>query len=305
MILVTGITGKSGSWFLKKLILESDKFSHLHFRAIVRDISKVKNIDIGRVSIEFVEGDLEDEQFLSKSMHSVDTVLHIANIALSLNIVNAALNKDVKRLILVHTTGIYSKFKSASAGYLDIESKIEKLIAGKKINLTILRPTMIYGSVADGNVIVFLKMVDKFRIFPVVNHAKYLLQPVHEKDLGEAYFKVLLNEEATRNKNYILSGGEPILLIDIFKIMANYLNKNNYYVSIPFSIAFTGAWFVFLISFGRIDFRERVQRLIEPRNYSHDEASKDFGYFPMKFDEGIKSEIEEYLLNKNSRLRQK
>jgi nucleoside-diphosphate-sugar epimerase len=144
-------------------------------------------------------------------------------------------------------------------------------------------------------------MVDRLHFFPVVNHAEYLLQPVHEKDLGEAYYYVLINEETTRNKNYNLSGKDPIFLIDILKTIGKYLGKTNKFISIPFAIAYCGGWLLYLITIGKIDYREKIQRLVEPRVFDHSEATKDFGYLPVSFEEGIKNEINEYKkhVNKN------
>jgi nucleoside-diphosphate-sugar epimerase len=110
-------------------------------------------------------------------MENVVTILHIAGIHTSINIVRSAIGNNVKRIILVHTTGIYSKYKSASKEYLSIEDEIYSLVKDKDINLTILRPTMIYGSIRDSNIITFIKMVDKLKLFPIVNHANYSLQP--------------------------------------------------------------------------------------------------------------------------------
>ena len=165
--------------------------------------------------------------------------------------------------------------------------------------MTILRPTMIYGRTSDRNVIVFIKMVDKLRFFPVVNHAKYLLQPVHAKDLGNAYYQVLVNASVTRNKNYILSGKEAILLIDMLKIIGDYLEKKNTFISIPFPIAYIGAYCLYILTIGKVDYREKVQRLVEPRVFSYREASLDFGYSPMSFKEGVKDEIIEYKSRRN------
>ena len=294
MVLVTGITGKSGTWFLKRLIDEKENLTETKFRVIVRNSSNVELIDTSGLPIEKAYGDLNDASFIEKSMENISTVLHIAGIHTSIKVVEAAINKNVKRLILVHTTGIYSKYKTASAEYIAIEKHIEEIITNRNIDMTILRPTMIYGSISDRNVIVFIKMVDKLRFFPVINHAKYLLQPVYEKDLGDAYYQVLVNADATRNKNYILSGKEPILLIEMLKIIGNYLKKKNAFISVPFPIAYFGAHLLCLLTIGKIDYREKVQRLIEPRAFPHIEASSDFGYSPVSFKEGVKKEIIEY-----------
>ena len=83
--------------------------------------------------------------------------------------------------------------------------------------------------------------------------------------------------------------------MDIFKTIGNYLGKKNIFVSIPFPIAYLGGWIIFVVSVGRIDYREKIQRLVEPRVFDHSEAAKDFGFSPVDFKEGVKEEVEEYL----------
>ena len=50
------------------------------------------------------------------------------------------------------------------------------------------------------------------------------------------------------------------------------------------------------------DMREKVQRMVEPRAYSHEKAKQDFGYSPLEFKDGVKDEIELY---KKSKLKSK
>jgi nucleoside-diphosphate-sugar epimerase len=298
MILVTGITGKSGKWFLKTLISNSSYLKDKCFRTIVRPTSDVKLIDESKLSIEKIYGDLNDEEFVNNSLSDINIVFHIAGIRMSLKVVKAAIKNKVDWIILVHTTGIYSKYKSASEEYLQIENEIERITKDANIPVTILRPTMIYGSINDNNVIIFVKMVDKLRIFPVVNDAKFYLQPVNEKDLGQAYYQVLLNEETTKGESYNLSGKDPIMLIDMFKLIGQQLGKNNLFISIPFPVAYLGSYILYLMSLKKIDYRERVQRLVEPRVFSHDAAIRDFNYAPMGFDRGIIDEVKEYVESK-------
>lgn len=163
-----------------------------------------------------------------------------------------------------------------------------------QIKLTICRPTMIYGRPSDNNMIKFIRMVDKLPLMPVVNGARYELQPVNYKDLGKAYYQVLVNENVTVGHDYNLSGDKPILLRDIFKLIGQILGKEVHFISCPFPIAYFGAWVVYVITFGKKDFREKVQRLCEPRIFSHEDATHDFGYTPMTIEEGLREEIEEY-----------
>ena len=59
-------------------------------------------------------------------MKGSKTVLHIASIKLSTNVIKAGSEIGVDWFICVHTTGRYSKFKNASAEYIKIEDTLIK-----------------------------------------------------------------------------------------------------------------------------------------------------------------------------------
>lgn len=208
----------------------------------------------------------------------------------------AAVKNNVRRAILVHTTGIYSKYKSASEEYKSIELSIEKIIekSNSPIGLIYLRPTMIYGYVNDRNMVVFIKMVDKLRLFPVIAHGKNLLQPVNGRDLGKAYYQVLSKPDIMSG-DYILSGEKPITMLEMFKLISNNLGKNTTFISVPLGLGVFMARCLKLCTLGKVDYIEKVQRMSEDRSFSHEDAGRDFGYKPMPFAEGLKIEIEQYV----------
>ncbi|MBT9175680.1 MAG: N-acetyl-alpha-D-glucosaminyl-diphospho-ditrans,octacis-undecaprenol 4-epimerase [candidate division WS2 bacterium] len=293
MILVTGITGYSGRYFLQELI--NNKFEGL-IRCIVRETSDTSLLDSSGLNIEKFVGDLNDQVLMDNAMVGVDTVVHIGSIFYSITVIKAAVKNNVRRAIFVHTTGIYSKYKSASEEYKNIELTIEKIIEQSKsrIGLIYLRPTMIYGYINDRNMSVFIKMVDKLRLLPVINHGNNLLQPVNGRDLGKAYYQILSKPDIMSG-NYILSGEKPISMSEIFTLISNNLNKKTTFISVPLRLGEFMARCLKLCTLGKVDYIERVQRMGEDRNYSHEEASKDFNYKPMPFSDGLKIEVEEYL----------
>lgn len=298
ILAATGLTGKSGIVFAG-LLGKDGMTEEYTIRAAVRASSKTEALRAVLPQAELCAGDLEDEAYLRRLTEDADVVFHIAGIGKSLPLVKAALENGVKRLVLVHTTGIYSKYKAAGEHYRQIDAEVTSLCESHGAGLTILRPTMIYGTTGDHNVIQFIKMVDKLNPMPVVNHADYLLQPVHAEDLGHAYFGVLSHLGETSGKNYVLSGKDPVRLIDLFRIAADELGVRRRYLSVPFPIAYAGAWGLYLLSLTKVDLREKVQRLCESRAYPHDEAVRDFGYAPMPFEVGLRREVRDYLQMKN------
>ncbi len=297
ILAITGATGKkSGGGITQILSAHKDEVLEKFpggVRALVRSTSDTSKLDEAALDFEKCYGELTDPVFLERAFQGVDTVLHIAAITLSKHIVDVAVKCHVRRLICVHTTGIYSKYKEAGEEYRHIDAYVEQQCRENNIGLTILRPTMIYGNISDNNVVKFIKMVHRLPVMPVVNGARYDLQPVHYMDLSEAYYGVLMNEKTT-NHNYTLSGGEPISLRDMLSEIGNRLGKKVCFVSCPFPIAYAGAWVLYWLTLKKKDYREKVQRLCEPRVYPHDEAKRDFGYAPRIFQVGIVDEVEEY-----------
>ncbi|KXH86912.1 nucleoside-diphosphate sugar epimerase [Sporosarcina sp. HYO08] len=162
------------------------------------------------------------------------------------------------------------------------------------IGLIYLRPTMIYGYINDSNMIVFIKMVDRLRLFPIIDQGKNLLQPVNGRDLGKAYYQVLKKSNIVSG-DYILSGESPISMKELFRLISQILGKNTTFISIPLALGVFMARFLKVITLGKVDYIERVQRMGEDRSFPHESAAKDFGYRPMSLSEGLKIEIKEYL----------
>ena len=300
-VLITGISGKNGRYLLEEMNnnREKDGLDNIHFKVFLREGSDVSYLDKCGMDIERFYGSIDTKEEAAKFVTgNYDTLLHIAGIQRSEQIVSAAIEAGVKRFILVHTTGVYSKYKAAGEGYRIIDEKVRKMCQEAGANLTILRPTMIYGDLKDKNMSVFIKMVDKFRFFPVINGGKYALQPVWCKDLGKAFYDVLMNPEITDNRDYILSGGKPILMIDMFKEIASQLGVKNTFISVPFPLAYAGAFVLDILTLKKKFIGEKVQRMVEPRAYSYEEANKDFGYTPHEFKDGVKDEIRMYIESK-------
>lgn len=295
MLLITGITGHSGKYFLKEL--ENNHYTD-RIKVIIRNKDSVEFIHKSSLNIEVLIGDLDDEAFLNLSMKEVDNVFHIASIFYSEKVVKASVINNIKRIILVHTTGIYSKYKSASFEYQQIENTVNQLIksSNNSIEVTILRPTMIFGYLNDRNMIKFIKYVDTFPIMPVIDNGQGLIQPVHGKDLGKAYYQVLMSNKL--KSDYILSGEKQLTLKELFILIAKHLNKQIRIISVPSSLAVFGAQCLKVLSFNKIDYVERIQRMTENRSFKHELASQDFDYSPNSFEENLKDEVEQYIESK-------
>ena len=296
-LLVTGAACSSGLMLLR--ILKENKYYEEHPVGVVvhHEASVVK---VKRVLPEAAVycGDLTDAAFLENVFNNgnYSRVLHIAGIFTSLEISKAAIVHQVKKIILIHTTGMFSQHKKEAIGFKKTEEEVKTLLENNGVDYTILRPTMIFGTKGDGTIERYVNMVLKFPIVPLINKGRSLLQPVYYKDLSEAFYKVLISPEQTKNKAYNLSGEQSVSMYRMHKEIEKHLHKKRLYINIPLWIAGMVAMALKLCSFGRIDKQEAIMRMDEDRDFSHDNATKDFGYSPKSFEKGLQIALnEEYL----------
>ena len=291
MIAVTGLTGHSGSFLLQEFIDNGYKGK---IRCLVRSSTRTDKLAASGLDIEIFPGDIQSVEDLSRFVDGAETVIHIAGIWRTLKLLEA-INRvgGVKHIILVHTTGIYSKHKIASREYEEIEARMQKYL-DMGMNITILRPTMIFGDMRDHNISKFIKLVAKLPVLPEIDHGTGLIQPVNARDLGQAYYKAAMVERLPR-LSYNISGERELSIHELLELIARYMGKKPRFISLPMGLGVFGAKTVKLLSGGRVDLVEKVLRLGEDRNFSHADAAEDFGYEPASFIEGLEREVKEFL----------
>ncbi len=297
-ILLTGASGNSAYFFLKKL--EKEKFKKV-ITVLTRSRSKNSYFKKFNLKFKILNGNINNKKFLLKSLNKIDTVLHTANIENSEKIIEAGNKKKVKWFILVHSTMVFSKNSSPR---IKNRIRIEKEILKKNSNITILSPTMIYGTSRDINMSRLINFMDKFKIFPVFGNGENYMQPLYIKDLANSYFDVIRFKNKTFNKRYILAGKEPIKYINILRIIEKKLNKKIYFIKIPLNLSLLLIKICEIIFFGKLHINtSQVKRLSEDKIYDYTNAKKDFLFKPKTFKEGIEIQIKNYKkikkLNKN------
>lgn len=290
MLAVTGITGHTGRFFALELAKAgySEKI-----RCLIRTPGRAGFLGGCGLDAELLAGSLESEESLRALMRGADTVVHIAGIHHSPAILRIGRECGVKRFILVHTTGIYSRFKAASRDYIRVEQEIAPWME----HVTILRPTMIFGDLCDHNISKFIRFVDRLPVLPAVAGGRALIQPVNARDLARG-IRLALQTPESAGKAYDLSGQQAVSLRQLYGMIAADLGKRRPVIGIPMWMCVAGAWGLKLCSLGRVDLVEKVQRMGEDRSYSHAAAAAELGYAPEPFAVGLKREVDAYLARK-------
>jgi uncharacterized protein YbjT (DUF2867 family) len=169
MILVTGATCPTGQLVVRQLLQCRD----VRVRCLVRKASNSALLEDAAVSLHY--GDLATGQGLSDAMSGVDTVVHIAGIRFVRPILQGMLDCHVRRGVFVNTTGVFSKFKSASAMYSTLETEMQTSLIGMGANYVAIRPTMIYGDERDRNICRLFRYFIHRRLFPMFGDGSALM----------------------------------------------------------------------------------------------------------------------------------
>jgi nucleoside-diphosphate-sugar epimerase len=282
MILITGPSGNTGKKVVNKLI-------DIYGKEMLIGISRKEKTD--NIGIVKDKVNLNNRKEVEKIFegNNITSIIHIANIKFSPLIMELANKYQVPKVILVHTTGIYSKYRSYSQLYKSIESGILKN-SYPNSNYTILRPTMIYGNEEDHNMHKLIKFLSKSPVFPIFGSGLSSMQPVHVEDLAEAIVKAHENPIAMNN-DYDLSGGTVIEYKRILNTITRELNKKVVYIHIPIRLAITAAKFYNKLFKNALISVEQVERLQEDKAYSNEKAIREIGFTPREFEDGIKQEI--------------
>ncbi len=91
-----------------------------------------------------------------------------------------------------------SYFKSST--HIDIKN--EKSLKDSGLIYTIIRPSMIYGNHQDGNIRLLVKLLNKFKVFPIIGKGNGLMHPIYARDLAKVLFSAMEKEDITRYKEY-------------------------------------------------------------------------------------------------------
>ncbi|WP_026079421.1 SDR family oxidoreductase [Spirulina subsalsa] len=282
-ILLTGATGFTGKFVCQKLLEQK-----INFDCLVRPSSNSKRLlDLG---LNCAEADLNDLESLKKTLPKYKILINVASIGFGAapTIVQACEESGIERAIFISTTAIFTHLNASSKA---IRLAAEQAIKESQLNYTILRPTMIYGTPEDRNMIRLLKFLDKFPIIPIFGNGQFLQQPVHVEDVAWAIVKVI-DCSQTYRKEYNISGQEPLTYNQVIEGASKALGKKPIKLHIPVALARS---FIRKIQSLGVKFpitEEQILRLNENKNFDHSLAHQDFGYSPRSFVEGIHQEIQ-------------
>ncbi|ABR46439.1 3-beta hydroxysteroid dehydrogenase/isomerase [Alkaliphilus metalliredigens QYMF] len=284
MILLTGATGFLGGFVLEEMVKRGHKVT-----CFVRETSNLEKIK--ELNVPYIFGKLDDYESICNALKDKETLINIASLGFghAPHIVNACQEMNINRAIFISTTGIFTKLNPDSKG---IRLEAERLIKESNLDYTIIRPTMIYGTPKDRNMWRLVQYLKKFSVLPILGNGTYLQQPVYVKDLAWAVVSAYETDKSIK-KAYNISGLKALTYNEVVDVMGRVLGKKILKIHVPMKLSYSLLKIYENISSKPKLKAEQVLRLNENKAFSHDEATKDFGYKPISFEKGIELQVKE------------
>jgi uncharacterized protein YbjT (DUF2867 family) len=195
--------------------------------------------------------------------------------------------RTVKRAVFVSTTAIFTSLPTASRA---VRLAAEAAVQSSRLDWTILRPTMIYGTARDRNISRLLRFVRRSPVFPLCGNG--LWQPIHVEDVADAVVAALANPQ-TVHKTYNVAGAAPLRFSDLVRTAARAVGRQVTLLPVPLQAAILAARLTRVVS------PEQIRRLAEDKAFSYADAARDFNFAPRSFAEGVHLEARALGLNRS------
>jgi len=218
----------------------SDSLTKQGYQVVVYDNSPPKWLNDNQ---DFVQGDVRDFELLKETIAGSDYVYNFAaladlnsaqdkpletaeiNILGNLNVLEASRINNIKRFIYASTVYVHSKdggfYKCSKQAS---ESYVEEYAKHYALDYTILRYGSLYGPRADQTNGVYRIIEHALKEGKVLykGNADSMREYIHVFDAAEASVKIL--SEDYKNESIILTGQEPMRVLDFLHMIAEILN---------------------------------------------------------------------------------
>ena len=221
MILLTGVTGKTGGAAAKTLLSQGASF-----RAIVRSPDKAANL--AGPGVELIVGDLTDRNVVAEALTGVDKALLVApngeqQLDLERQFVECALEAGLKHLVKMSSM---EAGPEATSPIPSIHHQCEKLIKGSGLSWTMIRPNFFMQNLlGSGGTI-----GKQHKFFLPMGDGTTGMSDT--RDVGAVIAKVLTSD-GHENQSYQLTGPELLSFHDVADRFSEVLGTPIEYVNVP------------------------------------------------------------------------
>lgn len=276
MILVTGAKGVVGKPLCERLANEHRPYLEVSRRA-------------SNTSVQ-LQWDLNNppSKETQTQLAQASSLIHCAPIWLLPAHLSLLIELGLKRLVVFSSTSVLSKFKSENSierhlvnQLRDSEEHLIEHCRSSDIQLTIIRPSLIYGYGRDENISHIARFIQRYGFMVLVGKATGLRQPVHSDDLVELALNCL-QSTLTEPSTYNVAGKDVISYREMVQRIFVGLERRPIILSVPLWI-FKPA-LIIAAKLSRFSYTpEMATRMSQNLNYDYSDAVNDLGFSPQGF----------------------
>jgi len=319
--LITGGTGFTGSHLVKHVLREGHKVVALdNQEGILLE-------DLKRLGAEVILGSVTDPTLLKKAVEGCDVVYHLAAAFRKINVpkseydntnINAMSSllehchtAGVKKVVYCSTQGVHGNIASLSQNppvpgdeqspikpedyyqFTKYEGeKVAQAFMEKGMDVTILRPTALYGPGDPGLFLMLYKQVQK-GWFPFFGNGRAFYHPVYVENFCDA-FTLAIQRPESKGQTYLIADDAYYHIQDIVEKIAHIMGVQCRMIHLPFYPMYLFSYLVAgvysVLPFEPPLFPRRVDWYRQNRGFSIDKARRELGYEPkVGLDEGLRT----------------
>lgn len=281
-VAVSGANGFTGRFVCCEL-----RRRRIPFLALLRPGADPSWMEARQIPVAYA--DLNHSQELARALAGSRALLNVASIGFGAApaILEACRMAEVDRVIFVSTTAIFTKL---NAGSKVIRQAAEAAITSSGLSTTILRPTMIYGTPGDRNMIRLIGLLARWPFLPVIGSGRALQQPVHVSDVAWAVVQAL-ETPGSIGLQFNLSGAVPLTYNEVVRLTAGALGRRVHCVRLPVLPVLLLLRLTECLGIRLPIKSEQICRLNEDKVFPYDTAAAVLGYAPLAFAQGIQQEV--------------
>lgn len=164
----------------------------------------------------------------------------------------------------------------------EAEKALEDWATSAGVSWAILRPTLIYGHGQDKNLSEIARIIGKTHLFPLLGPAAGQRQPVYVDDVASACLAAL-ERPASSQSIYTLSGAEILPYHEMVRRVFIALGIKPMFVRIPARVFEWAVKGLQLLPRYRSWTPAMAERMNLDMAFSHEDATRDFGFNPRGF----------------------
>ncbi|MBN2301626.1 MAG: NAD-dependent epimerase/dehydratase family protein [Lentisphaerae bacterium] len=322
--LVTGGTGFTGSHLVRRLLSKGHE-------VVVLDNEKgMVYEDLEKNGARILLGSVTDERILKDAIGDCEVIFHLAaafrkvnlpkkvywntNVTAMRRLLEIAGEKNVRKIVYCSTQGVHGNVDNppgdemtpiAPEDYYQFTKyegeKVAQEFIRSGMDITILRPTAIYGPGDPGRFLMLFKRVGS-GMFPFFGNGNALYHPLHIDNFNDA-FELAASRPEAKGQVYIIADSKYYTIEEIVRKIGAIMNPNLKIRHFPFWPLY---WLSALVELAYIPlhvdpplFRRRADWFRQNRAFKIDKARRELGYEPkIDLDTGLRQTYEWYKANR-------